>query len=131
MTYMYGACLGVCFVGEGLYFVILVTCNFVLCAVIHSDGIFTCVSSQINIVRENYCEVVVTDSVCELGRPVDLPYQICPRMPFATLEALQLKFAISTSGCYCSYSGFNVFSRYFSPPQWKASYLLQMLYKEL
>lgn len=67
MTYIYRACLGVCFVGERLYFVILVTCNFVLCAVIHSDGIFTCVSSQINIVCENYCEVEVMDTVCELG----------------------------------------------------------------
>jgi len=67
VTYMCGACLGICFVGEGLYFVILDTCNFVLCAVIHSDGIFTCVSSQINIVHENYCEVEVTDNVRELG----------------------------------------------------------------
>jgi hypothetical protein len=57
VTYVYGACLGVCFVGEGLYFVILVTYNFVLCVVIHSGGIFTCVSSQINIVHENYCAV--------------------------------------------------------------------------
>jgi len=67
VCFMYGACLGVCFVGEGLYFVVLVTCNFVLCAVILSDRIFTCVSSQINIVHENYCEVEVMDTVCELG----------------------------------------------------------------
>jgi len=67
VTYMYGACLGVCFVGEGLYFVILVMCNFVLCVAIHSDGILTCVSSQINIVHENYCEVEVMDTVSELG----------------------------------------------------------------
>jgi len=68
VTYMYGACLGVCFVGEGLYFVMLVTCNFVLCTVIYSDGIVTCVSSQINIVNENYCEVKVMDTECELGQ---------------------------------------------------------------
>ena len=62
----------------GLHFVILVTYNFVLCVVIHSDGIlcvvirsdgiFTCVvSSQIDIVLDNYCEVEVMGTLCELG----------------------------------------------------------------
>lgn len=63
---MYGVCLGVCFVGEGLYFVMLVMCNFVLCTVIHSDGIVTCVSSQINIVNGNYCEVKVMDTATQV-----------------------------------------------------------------
>jgi hypothetical protein len=63
VTFMYRACLGVCFVGEGLYFVILVMCNFVLCMVMHSDGIFTCVSSQINTIHETYCEVEVMDTL--------------------------------------------------------------------
>jgi len=66
--YMYGACLEVCSVGVGLYSVMLVMCNFVLCTVIHSDGIVTCVSSKINIVNENYCEVKVMDTECELGQ---------------------------------------------------------------
>lgn len=42
-------------------------CNFVLCVVICSEGIFTCVSSRINTVDENYYEVEVMDCVCELG----------------------------------------------------------------
>jgi len=67
VTYMCGVCLGICFVGERLYFVILDMCNFVLRVMIHSDGIFTCVCSQINIVHENYYEVEVTDNVRELG----------------------------------------------------------------
>jgi hypothetical protein len=53
-------------------------------------------------------------------------------MPFAMLKTLQLKFDISTSACCFSDPGFNLFNIYDAPhPQWKASYLLQMLYKEL
>ena len=63
-------------------------------------------------------------------RPVDFPYMFCPHKPFATFETLQLKYEIPTSACYFSDTGFNLFDIYDAQPQWKASYLIQMLYKE-
>lgn len=74
----------------------------------------------------------LSDGHCMWIRPVDFPHKICPHMSFATLDTSRLKFEISTSACCFSDTGFNLFDVCAAAhPQWKASYLVQMLYGEL